>query len=536
MLLTLPSVGPAWAQASPTCAFVLGFATLHGLIPSVVGGCVDNEQHNPSNGDALQHSAGGLLVWRKADNFTAFTDGSHSWVNGPNGVQERLNSQRFAWEANPEGLPVISPQPSSGADWPTYHHDQSRRGLASNTPPLSSVQSLWQSPGLDGQIYAEPLAVGSDIFVATENDSVYALDAGTGNVVWRSHLGSPVPAASLPCGDVDPVGITGTPVIDPGKGVLYAAAFVQPGQDLLFALDVTSGATLWQRSIDPSGADPAVQNQRGALALANGMVYVPFGGRDGDCGAYHGWVVGVPAGGSGALRAYRVPTVGGGGRSNGGGGIWAPAGVAADSSGNLFVATGNGGSVTFDYSDSVLKLSPSLQVSGYFAPSNWQALSLADLDLGSEAPVLLDNGLVFVVGKAGVGYLLRASSLGQIGGEAFSARVCSGGAFGASAYASPYLYVPCTGGVVALRVDSSGPSFSVAWSSPRFRAGSPIVAGGALWDLSRDGELYGLDPGNGQAHAQVSVGASATSFPSLAAAGGRLFVPAGTRVVAFVGS
>jgi len=89
------------------CQFVLGFKTLHDAIPAVVGACADDEQHIPTNGDALQHTAHGLLVWRKADNFTAFTDGYHTWVNGPNGVRERLNDQRFPWEANPTRLPVI---------------------------------------------------------------------------------------------------------------------------------------------------------------------------------------------------------------------------------------------------------------------------------------------------------------------------------------------------------------------------------------------------------------------------------------------
>ena len=81
-------------QAVP-CRFVLGFQALHAAIPTIVGDCVDDEQHNPANGDALQHTANGLLVWRKADNFTAFTDGYRTWVNGPNGIAERLNTQRF---------------------------------------------------------------------------------------------------------------------------------------------------------------------------------------------------------------------------------------------------------------------------------------------------------------------------------------------------------------------------------------------------------------------------------------------------------
>jgi hypothetical protein len=96
------------------CNFVLGFATLHDMIPQIVGNCLENEHHNPANGDGLQattgvNGAGGLLVWRKADNFTAFTDGFRTWVNGPFGLQMRLNSQRFFWEFNPDMLTIVPP-------------------------------------------------------------------------------------------------------------------------------------------------------------------------------------------------------------------------------------------------------------------------------------------------------------------------------------------------------------------------------------------------------------------------------------------
>jgi hypothetical protein len=93
---------PLPAQAA-NCEFVLGFAALDSLIPNVVGVCAVNEHHNPINGDGLQETimpngAQGLLVWRKADNWTAFTDGYHTWINGPRGLQERLNTQCFSWE------------------------------------------------------------------------------------------------------------------------------------------------------------------------------------------------------------------------------------------------------------------------------------------------------------------------------------------------------------------------------------------------------------------------------------------------------
>jgi hypothetical protein len=96
----LPGAAAATPEDQPDdCQFILGFATLHGLIPTIVGDCLTDEQHG-ANGDGLQQTANGLLVWRKADNFTAFTDGFRTWVNGPMGVQERLNTQRFDFEKN----------------------------------------------------------------------------------------------------------------------------------------------------------------------------------------------------------------------------------------------------------------------------------------------------------------------------------------------------------------------------------------------------------------------------------------------------
>jgi hypothetical protein len=111
LLATALATAPVARAAD--CRFVLGFAALHNLIPGIIGDCLNNEQHNPANGDALQHTTGGLLVWRKLDNFTAFTDGYRTWVNGPRGLEERLNGQRFAWEANPAGLPVVPAAPIS---------------------------------------------------------------------------------------------------------------------------------------------------------------------------------------------------------------------------------------------------------------------------------------------------------------------------------------------------------------------------------------------------------------------------------------
>jgi hypothetical protein len=98
----------ATSASTTACAFVLGFKALHDLMPARVGVCRDNERYDPTSGDAVQHTSGGLLVWRKADNGTAFTDGSQTWVLGPLGLQQRPNGRRFRWEANPAHLPTIS--------------------------------------------------------------------------------------------------------------------------------------------------------------------------------------------------------------------------------------------------------------------------------------------------------------------------------------------------------------------------------------------------------------------------------------------
>src|SRR5713101_682256 len=110
----------AWAGHSnaflgsdiPACLFILGFKTLHDVDGADVGACVDNQAF-AVNGDAQQHTTKGLMAWRKADNWTAFTNGYMTWINGPNGLQNRLNTDRFPWEgdANAAAAPA-SPGPA----------------------------------------------------------------------------------------------------------------------------------------------------------------------------------------------------------------------------------------------------------------------------------------------------------------------------------------------------------------------------------------------------------------------------------------
>jgi outer membrane protein assembly factor BamB len=415
------------------------------------------------------------------------------------------------------GVPAAQ---SRAVDWPTYHRQPARVGVDAAGPPLGSVRRLWTA-GVDGAVYAEPLVAGGKVIVASENDSVYAFDAATGRGDWRVHLSTPVPGGDLPCGNIDVSGITGTPVIDPAAGVVYAVTF-QPFQHRLVALDLASGAVRWQRPIDPPGADPRTHQQRVALALSRGRLYVAYGGLYGDCGDYHGWVLGAPASGpTGQVLAYRVPT-----RREGA--IWAPSGPAIDGAGNLYVATGNGSSTSsFDFGNAVIRLTPTLRRTGFFAPANAAALSGADLDLGSTGPLLLPGSRAFIIGKTGVGYLLSTRRLGGIG-HPLAARSICGAAFGGDAYARGTIYVPCTNGIVAVRV--SGNRIQPVWSQPAATL-PPILAGPGLWAVGGP-TLYQLDPRTGRVRFRAPIGDPA-HFATPAASGGHILVAAGGRVYAF---
>jgi outer membrane protein assembly factor BamB len=378
---------------------------------------------------------------------------------------------------------------------------------------------VWTSPQLDGAVYAEPLGFARHVIAATESNSVYALDATTGDVAWRTNLGTPVASSSLPCGNIDPVsGITATPVIDASTGTVYVAAFLDPGRHELFALDSATGEVAWHRPIDPPRMNPLTQQLRSALLLANGRVYAAYGGLFGDCGVYHGWVAGVDADGGGSLIDYRAPT-------QNAGGIWAPSGPAVDGDGNVYVATGNSfTSGSFDLGNSVIKLSPELQQLSFFAPADWAELNAGDVDLGSVGPAVLSGGEIFQIGKGGTGYLLEGDDLGGIGGEIFSDELCAS-SFGGTAHTSTSIYVPCTDGLVAVTVAEDGRSFFERWRSASFDAGPPIVAGGIAWtvDLSV-GALVGLEESNGDEVVRLAL-PSVSHFASPSSVDGCLFVP-----------
>ena len=418
-------------------------------------------------------------------------------------------------------LAVAQAAPAGAADWPTYHGDNARTGVASS-PALGQLSRAWTAK-VDGDVYASPLIAKGRVIVATENNSVYAFD-GRGRQLWRRHMGAPVPGNTLPCGNIDPSGITGTPAIDLRTGTIYAVAFLRPFKHRLVAIDLRSGRVRWRRGIDGRGADPRVEQERGALLISRGRVYVPYGGLLGDCGDFHGVIASRTLRGHG-LRTFTTPSDEAG--------MWAPGGLAADSRGNVLGTTGNGRPFHggFGLSNSVLRLSPTLRHRAHWAPRDWRGLSNSDTDVGSIPPAQLAGGLVFQTGKNGVGYLLPPK-LGGIGGELFSMHFC-GGAYGGTAYKAPFVYVPCTDGLYALRVQ--GHRFGVAWHAGGFSAGPPIVAGGAVWSIDRGGgELSAFDAGSGRKITSAGLGGP-VSFPTPAASGDLLVAPARDSVVAFRG-
>jgi outer membrane protein assembly factor BamB len=378
---------------------------------------------------------------------------------------------------------------------------------------------------LDGDVYASPLIVAGHVLAATENNTVYSLDLFTGAVVWKIHLGEPVDASSLPCGNIGPVtGITGTPAVDTAAGRLYVVAFLRARHHMLYTLSLADGSVVSQQDVDPPGSNPAVHQERGALALGANYVYVPFGGLYGDCGAYHGYVQAVPLAG-GPILSYRVPSA----REAG---IWSPQGATIAPDGSVYVVSGNGDSRTaFDYSNAVIQLSPDLQsVRSYFAPSNWALLNASDTDLGSVgATVLPSLGIVVAIGKQGVAYLLKAGSLGGVGGQVASRQVCPG-SWGGTAWSGTSVFVPCADGLYALSVSAT--SIGIAWHAARPVLGSPIIAAGAVWGIEPDsGVLYALNPSTGAVVNTISLG-PAQHFSTPAATEGFIVAPAGKSVVA----
>ncbi len=414
------------------------------------------------------------------------------------------------------------------APWTQYHRGPARSGHVAKAPGRHLAQK-W-SRNLRGEVYGEPLVVGSTLIVATEQNYVYGLDARSGRTRWRSkQLGTPVRLSALPCGNIDPLGITGTPAYDAATGSVFVAAESTGGRHTLWALDARTGARRWHRNLDTQrDRSKLAEQQRSALLVTSGRVIVAFGGLAGDCDNYVGYLVSTATDGRGRSHSYAVPT-------SREGGIWAPPGPAAGYHGHVYVAAGNGAELggSWDQSDSVTELTPvTLRRVAVYAPASWPADNRDDLDLGSSSPVLVRKvGRIVIAGKRGVVYLLRPG-LGGVGAEVTRLGGCT--AFGGAAVVGRTVLMPCRGedAIRALRVGRS--SLRWGWTSPGVYS-SPVVAGRYVYVADQgSGDLVVLRLDDGRVVERHHVG-EMPHFSSQIVSGRWVFVPSLQGVAAFRG-
>ncbi len=481
----------SWSATSITVPVPAGATTGNAVV--TVGGLPSNgysftvSPPAPSITNILPNPAAvGTSVTITGTNFGATQGGSTVTFNG-------TSASPTSWGAASITVPVptgattgnvvvtVGGQASTGymftvssgtmpGDSITWRYDNARDGLNPNETTLTTANVNSTTFGklgeftVDGRIDGEVLYVGqisisgvmkNVIYFATENDTVYAVDADsisgtTATVLWSKSL---VPSGEAPalqeqtggaCGNVSPVGVEGTPVIDRGRNAIYAVAKTMNSTTnttqffRIHALDLTNGNELFGGPTTVSATYPGTagnvsggvvtfsprdQSNRPALLETGGNIYVAFGGQDGDCGLYSGWLISYDADTLVQGDAIDLnPNSSLGGMWNGG------AGPSADAAGSIYVATANTGDDSSigpnDYPNSVVRVTDSgtLAVADYFTPYNAETLDKEDADLGSAGvlilPDLVDGSSVVhhnavAAGKDGNMYVVDRDNLGQ---------------------------------------------------------------------------------------------------------------------------
>jgi hypothetical protein len=430
--------------------------------------------------------------------------------------------------------PPDSPAPDAGGSTAAsvyqHHKNISRDGhYIDKLMTPTHAASLVLAKAFDGAIgpgplWGQPLYVENGIggkgtyYTADENNNLYALDEIKGKVVKsKIPLAMSAGQTGSGCGNqVLPIGTTGTPIIDPTSRTMYVAPAVGTGSGVMtfqihaLSIDDFSEVAGWPidvttiKSAGGASFNPPPQGQRSALALVNGYLYVSWGGENGDCGSYHGWVISVKVTDPTSATGYAT--------SGPGAGMWAVGGLSSDGV-DMFGVTGNAtgcGSSMWSgcQSEAILRFHDGsafddTKTTDFFTPSNWQSLDSGDVDLVGAGPLVLDvpgatpSALVVAMGKSGVMHLLDRSNLGGIGtgdgtnGEGvFSAQVSTGEIRGAAAS-----YTTSTGTYVVFRTDGGGsscpggggdlvavqitaaspPAINTVWCASSGGSGSPIV-------------------------------------------------------------
>ena len=477
-----------------------------------------------------------------------------------------------------------SARAANGGSILTYHGTSDRSGnlvvpaLTAERARGAHLDNNFEGK-LSGHLYAQPLfwrepdTDAGVLFAATESNEVQALDAATGRHLWSRSLAPPVSRAALHCGNIHPLGVTGTPVIDPATQSIYVEAAVSGPQGvrhLVNALALKDGALLPGWPVDVTEAlkqhgqtfNARDQNERGALTILDGRLYIPFGGHFGDCGDYHGWVIGISLHDPRDIVAWETPARGGG--------VWAPGGIATNGK-SLFAATGNTfGANMWMGGEAVIRLSPDLKASSrtrdFFTPEDWQMLDARDADLGGTNPVMIDlpggtghRSLALALGKDGHAYLLDRDNLGGIGGSLAdvvvshhpirtgpAAYLVAQSAF--VAFQGPGSRCPGKGrsGLTVLKITGADrPAVTTAWCADLQGAGSPIVtttdghSEPIVWIVGAEGDnrLHAYKGETGEpllgSRGANEVMAGLHHFQTLIATEERIYVGADDRIYAF---
>jgi fibronectin type 3 domain-containing protein len=492
----------------------------------------------------------------------------------------------------------------------THHNDNLRTGQNSAETVLTPANvnqtqfgKLFSYP-VDGYTYASPLYVPNVnipgqgahnvVYVATEHDSVFAFDAEglSGNALWGvTFLSSGV--TTVPCGDTgecgdipNEIGITGTPVVDPASGTLYVVAKTKENGvyvQRLHALDIATGAEKFggpvalQATVSGSGAgssggnlafDPLRENQRPALLLNNGVVYIAFASH-GDQNPWHGWVLGYNA--TTLQRTFAFSTT----PDGYGGGIWqSGGGLAADAGGNVFFAAGNGdfsaNTGGRNYADSVVKLSAAGSVVDYFTPHDQATMESTNIELGSAGPVLLIDQttgpyphVLVTAAKNGVIYVVNRDNLGHYNPNNDNQIIQSlnvlphsddeHGNYSSPAYFNGYIYFGAVSDVIRAFQFTNGqmsanPTSQSTVSYPNRGSSFAISANGTtngvLWAMQDNspgnGVLYAYDAGNlanelydsSQAGSRDALDV-ANKFNIPLVANGKVFIVSQTQLIAY---
>jgi hypothetical protein len=485
----------------------------------------------------------------------------------------------------------------------TWHYDTTRSGVQPNETTLTPSNVTSSTFGklaeftLNGQVDAQVLYlhqvnipnVGTKnvVYIATENDTVYAIDASTlsgstATVLWQTTViqSGETAATSLPCGPT-PTGVMSTPVIDRARNAIYVTSVSQTSNQTviqrLHALNLATGAELFGGPVTIAATypgtggnsqngtvtfDSSYQQQRAALLDTGAMIFTVWSGLDGDCGPYSPWVISYNAGTLAQAGALDLAP------SNYGGGMWmGGAGPAMDSSGNVYAITGNGfggtqsnegGLPPASYNNSMVKLSPStLSVLDYFTPSISITDNNDDLDFGSVGPLLfdaVDNGgtthhLAAAGGKDGQFYVVDQEDMGEFNSSQnniYQQFTLSGTLnFSTAVYFSGTVYV-CPAVLKAYAVSNAKLAATPTQSTTAFRCVPTISANGTtsglVWALDTNGSvLYAYNAANitaflynsNQAGTRDHFSALGGHFVTPIVADGKVYFGTGSSLVVF---